>query len=136
MLKRRKLMVLCTCICCLLSTITVLAATRDSKGWNVYNSAKTVYANLGVTYVSDTFEGKANLTYTARVLGQDAGAVPKTNPARLQIVKADLSTVVNTYFWDGGPAQGTKKISDDSSYVIVKVWIDDTRGHETRVDLD
>lgn len=102
MIKKKKPMVMTVVICCFLFSVTALAVTRDSKGWNVYNSSGTVYANVGVTYVSDTFAGKAVVSYVARALGQDA--------------------------FDTTPISGTKKISASNSYVRVVVTIDDGSG--------
>lgn len=135
MIKKKKLMVVTAVICYFLFSVTALAATRDSKGWNVYGKSGTVYANVGVTYVSDTFAGKARLTYTARVLGQDASAIIKDNVATIQIFNAADSKLVDGMFFDGSPFSGSKKISDTSSYVKVVVTIDG-RNETQQVDLD
>lgn len=93
----------------LFCSVTAFAAARDSKGWNVYNSSGTVYANVGVTYVSDTFKHKTVVGYTARVLGEDASAVTQTKPARLEI-EGQYSGKVDKYFWDGPPRTGTENL--------------------------
>lgn len=124
MIKRKKLMAMTVVICCFLFSVTALAATRDSKGWNVYNSSGTVYANVGVTYVSDTFAGKARLTYTARVLGQDASAIIKDNAANIQIYGDVTSWEAGGDFYNGHNFEGSKKTKDTNSYVRVVVTID------------
>lgn len=101
----------------------------------MYNSSGTVYANIGVTYVSDTFKNKAVVGYTARVLGEDASAVTQTKPARLEI-EGQYSGKIDEYFWDGPPMTGTKKISDENTYVTAYVTIDDTIRKGTRINLD
>lgn len=135
MVRRKRWIALTVFISCFLCSVTAFAAARDSKGWNVYNSSGTVYANVGVTYVSDTFEHKTVVGYTARVLGQDASAVTKTKPARLEI-EGQYSGKVDKYFWDGPPMTGTEKFSDNNTFVTAYVTIDDTKRAGTRVDLD
>lgn len=135
MLKRKKCIAFTVLISCFLCSVTAFAAARDSKGWNVYNSSGTVYANVGVTYVSDTFEHKTVVGYTTRVLGEDASAVTQTKPARLEI-EGQYSGKVDKYFWDGPPRTGTKKFSDENTFVTAYVTIDDIRRAGTRVDLD
>ena len=135
MLKRKRCIVLTVCICCFLFSVTAFAATRDSKGWNVYNSSRTVYANVGVTYVSDTFDNKTVVGYTARVLGQDASAVTQTKPARLEI-EGPYSGKIDKYFWDGHQLVGSQKLSDKNTYVTVYITIDDVIRNATRVNLD
>ena len=135
MIKKKKLMVWTAVICCFLFSVTALAATNDSKGWNVYGKSGTVYANMGVTYVSDTFAGKARLTYTARVLGQDASAIIKDNAATIQIFDEAGSELVSGKFYDGSPFSGSKRIRDTNSYVKVVVTIDGRSGTQD-VNLD
>lgn len=127
MIKRKKLMAMTVVICCFLFSVTALAATRDSKGWNVYGKSGTVYANVGVTYVSDTFAGKAVVSYVARSLGQDAADATATKKARIQIYDTAGKSVVDETF-DTTPISGTKKISASNSYVRVVVTIDDGSG--------
>lgn len=128
MIKKKKLMVLTAVICCFLFSVTALAATNDSKGWNVYNSSGTAYANVGVTYVSDTFEGKAIVSYVARALGQDAADATATKKARIVIYDVKNNVVVDETFDYDNMTKGTKKISDSNSYVRVVVTIDNGRG--------
>lgn len=135
MIKKKKLMVMTVVICCFLFSVTALAVTRDSKGWNVYGKSGTVYANVGVTYVSDTFAGKARLTYIARVLGQDASAIIPDNAATIRILDVANSELVSGTFYDGSPFQGSQKISDVNSYVKVVVTIDG-RNETQKVYLD
>lgn len=135
MLKRKRCIALTVCICCFLFSVTAFAATRDSKGWNVYNSSRTVYANVGVTYVSDTFKHKTVVGYTAQVHGQDASAVIQTKPARLEI-SGQYSGNINETFWDGHPISGTEKFSDENTFVTAYITIDDVIRNATRVNLN
>lgn len=135
MVTRKRWIALTVFISCFLCSVTAFAAARDSKGWNVYNSSGTVYANVGVTYVSDTFEHKTVVGYTARVLGQDASAVTQTKPARLEIV-GQYSGKVDKYFWDGHQLTDSQKFNDNNTYVTAYVTIDDTIRNGTRINLD
>lgn len=128
MIKKKKLMILTAVICCFLFSVTALAATNDSKGWNVYGKSGTVYANVGVTYVSDTFEGKARLTYIARVLGQDASAIIENNAANIQIYGDVTGWEAGGNFYYNSPFEGSKKTKDTNSYVKVVVTIDNRSG--------
>lgn len=135
MVRRKRWIALTVCICCFLCSVTAFAAARDSKGWNVYNSSGTVYANVGVTYVSDTFDNKTVVSYTARVLGQDASDITQIKPARLEI-EGQYSGKVDKYFWYGHQLVGSQKFSDKNNYVTAYVTIDNTIRNGTRVDLD
>ena len=92
---------------------------------NVYNASGTVYANVGVTYVSDTFENKGVVSYSARVLGQDKDAVVQGNAALIKITGADGVCYYKKKFWNTQPRVGTVKINrNKNSYVNVYVEIE------------
>ena len=57
-MKKKKIFLITIAILCMMLSVAVYATPREPKGWNVYNASGTVYANVGVTYVSDTFENR------------------------------------------------------------------------------
>lgn len=121
----KKVMLLTVCFCALLSAVVIYAAPRASSGWNVYDDYRTVYANVGVTYVSDTSQGKGWVSYTARVLGEDADKVISDNAAQIKITGQDGKVYCNKEFWYGNNVSGSFRIGKEkNSYVSVYVLIE------------
>ena len=124
-MKKKKIFLITIAILCMMLSVAVYATPRESKGWNVYNTSGTVYANVGVTYVSDTFENKGVVSYSARVLGQDKDAVVQGNAALIKITGADNRCYCETKFWNGRSQSDTFKINrNNNSYVNVYVEIE------------
>ena len=124
-MKKKKIFLITIAILCMMLSVAVYATPRESKGWNVYNASGTVYANVGVTYVSDTFENKGVVSYSARVLGQDKDAVVQGNAALIKITGADGVCYYKKKFWNTQPRVGTVKINrNKNSYVNVYVEIE------------
>ena len=124
-MKKKKIFLITIAILCMILSVAVYATPRESKGWNVYNASGTVYANVGVTYVSDTFENKGVVSYSARVLGQDKDAVVQGNAALIKITGADGVCYYQKKFWNTQPRVGTVKINrNKNSYVNVYVEIE------------
>ena len=124
-MKKKKIFLITIAFLCMMLSVAVYATPRESKGWNVYNASGTVYANVGVTYVSDTFENKGVVSYSARVLGQDKDAVVQGNAALIKITGADGVCYYKKKFWNTQPRVGTVKINrNKNSYVNVYVEIE------------
>ena len=124
-MKKKKIFLITIAILCMMLSVAVYATPREPKGWNVYNASGTVYANVGVTYVSDTFENKGVVSYSARVLGQDKDAVVQGNAALIKITGADGVCYYKKKFWNTQPRVGTVKINrNKNSYVNVYVEIE------------
>lgn len=124
-MKKKKIFLVTMAILCMMLSVVIYATPRDSKGWNVYNASGTVYANVGVTYVSDTFANKGVVSYNARVLGQDKDSIVEGNAASIKIIGEDGICHRQTKFWGSQPRSGTFKINRNSnSYVNVYVEIE------------
>lgn len=136
MRKQKGILLLTICIAALVSSVVVYAAPRGSAGWNVYNSSKTVYANVGASYVSDSFAKKGVVSCSARVLGEDKDKIIQSNAAKIVVVGEDGEMYYEEYFYNGKEASKTFKVPKaENSHVTVQITIDDRSGTRN-INLD
>lgn len=136
MRNQKGILLLTICIVALVSSVVVYAAPRGSAGWNVYNSSKTVYANVGASYVSDSFAKKGVVFCSARVLGEDKDKIIQSNAATIAVVGEDGTTYYANSFYDGKSISTTFKVPKaGNSYVTVKITIDGRSGTRN-INLD
>lgn len=129
-MKNKKRILMLVCLLCGSYSIISFARSIDRT---LYNTSKSVYANVNVDYDNNTnvFDLYDFLGYGARVGGQDVEYVTRYNPATIRISADKSGGVVSEIFYYGHPISDTETILLGNKYITTRVTIENCQDEFT-----
>lgn len=118
-LKRRKSLLICVCLLCLAYSTVAFAASKS-----LYVSSGDVNASANVIFINGEWNELVDFVgYGARVGGQDADKVTKSNPGNLTI-KGNKSGSLSKNFWYQNSLNSNKGFAKSNTYVTATLKLE------------